>query len=63
MSGCLQISLCCSALESQRGNSKNLSSWVFFQQWCHGGFLERRLGRSSMDNTGGQRINSAGAPM
>lgn len=29
-SGCLQSSLCCSALESQRANSKNLSSCCFF---------------------------------
>lgn len=59
MSGLLQIRLCFSVLESQRANSKNLSSSAFFQQWNRGEFVERRKGRSSINNMGGQDMNSA----
>lgn len=59
MSGLPQIRLCFSVLESQRANSKNLSSSAFFQQQSHGGFVERRKGRSSINNGGGQDMGSA----
>lgn len=59
MGGLLQIRLCFSVLERQRANSKNLSSSAFFQQWSHGEFVERRKGRSLINDTGGQDMNSA----